>query len=62
MTIMIAKKKPAPEANRGTGYGTAFDSRNHSPIHFQLKALLIGIAAYYATLLALLPLVVWGTL
>jgi hypothetical protein len=59
---MATKKKPAPEANRGTGYGAAFDSRNHSPIHFHLKALLIGIAAHDAALLALLALVLWGAL
>jgi hypothetical protein len=59
---MDTNKKPAPEANREAGYDTAFDSRNHRPIHSQLKALLIGIAAYDAALLALLALVVWGAL
>lgn len=57
---MTTNKKPAPEANREAGYDTAFDSRNHSPIHTQLKALLIGIAAYDAALLAVLFLIVWG--
>jgi hypothetical protein len=39
---MDTKKKPAPEANRETGYDIAFDSRNHSPIHSQLKALALS--------------------
>ena len=57
---MTTKEKPAPGWHRTTGYDTAFDSRNHSPIHSQLKALLIGIAAYDAAVLALLVLIVWG--
>lgn len=57
---MITNKKPAPGWNRGTGYDTTFDSRNHSPIHPRLKALLIAIAGYDAALLALLFLIVLG--
>jgi hypothetical protein len=59
---MTTKGKPASEANREAGYDIAFDSRNHSPIHAQLKALLIGIAAHDAAVLALLFLIVWGEL
>lgn len=58
----MTMKKPAAGDNRQAGYDTAFDSRNHSPIHAQLKALLIGIAAYDAALLALLFLIVWRAL
>ncbi len=59
---MTTKKKPAPEANRKAGYDIAFNSHNHSPIHAQLKALLISIAAYDAALLAMLVLILWGAL
>ena len=58
----MTKKKPAPGANREAGYDTAFDSRNHSPIHAQLKALLISIAAYDTALLAMLALILWTAL
>jgi hypothetical protein len=59
---MDTKKKPVAGGDRQTGYDTAFDSRNHSPIHTQLKALLIGIAAFDAALLALLALIFWRAL
>jgi hypothetical protein len=59
---MDTNKKPAPDGNRETGYDTAFDSHNHSPIHARLKVLLIGIAAYDTALLALLFLIVWRML
>ena len=59
---MTTNNKPAPGWHRETGYDTAFDSRDHSPIHARLKALLIGIAAYDAALLALLALIVWRAL
>ena len=59
---MQTKEKPAPEANLEAGYDIAFDSRNHSPIHAQLKALLISIAAYDAALLAMLALILWGAM
>lgn len=49
----MTNKKPAPGWNRGTGYDTAFDSRDHNPIHHRLQALLIAIAGYDAALLAL---------
>ncbi len=40
---------------------TAFRRKPQTnPIRSQLKALLIGIAAYDAALLALLALIVWG--
>ena len=59
---MATKEKPAPEANRGTGYDAAIDSRDHTRFQSQLEALLIGIAAYDAALLALLALILWGTI
>ena len=59
---MTTKGKPAPEANLEAGYDIAFNSHNHSPIHAQLKALLIGLAAYDAALLAMLALILWTAL
>jgi len=59
---MDTNKKPAPGGNRDTGLTDAFDSSNHTPFALQLKALLIGIAAYDAALLALLALILWGAL
>jgi hypothetical protein len=66
---MQTKGKPAPEANREAGYDIALNSHNHSPIYAQLKALLIGIAAYDPALLALAfifalwpILALWGAL
>jgi hypothetical protein len=59
---MDTNKKPAPDGNLDTGYDTAFDSRNHSPIHAKLKALLIGLAAYDVALLSLLAVVLWRIL
>jgi hypothetical protein len=59
---MTTKGKPAPEANLEAGYDIAFNSHNHSPIHAQLKALLVAISAYDAALLALLALIVFGVL
>lgn len=59
---MTTNKKPAPGWNRGTGYGTAFDSRDHNPIHHRLQALLTAIAGYDAPMLAMLALIVTGVL
>jgi hypothetical protein len=59
---MTTKGKPAPEANLEAGYDIAFNSHNHSPIHAQLKALLVAIATYDTALLALLALILWGAL
>lgn len=57
---MMTKEKPAPGWHREAGYDTAFDSANHTPIRIRLKALMIGIAAFDAALLALLFALVWG--
>lgn len=57
---MNTKKKPAPGGNRETGYYTAFDGREHSPIHASLKAMLLALAAYDAAVLALLVLVAFA--
>lgn len=54
---MTTKEKPTPGWHREAGYDTAFDSRNNSSFHARPKALLVGIAAYDAALLAL-----WGLL
>lgn len=62
VAAMTTKGKPAAGDNRQAGYDIAFNSHNHSPIHAQLEALLIGIAAYDAALLALLALLLWGAL
>ena len=59
---MTIKEKPAAGGDRQTGYDTAFDSRNNSPFALRCKALMIGIAAYDAALLALLALIVWRAL
>jgi hypothetical protein len=59
---MTTNKKPAPEANREAGYSTAFNSPNDSPFALRCKALLIGIAAFDAALLALPALIVWRAL
>jgi hypothetical protein len=59
---MDTKVKPAPGGNREAGLNDALDSRNHSPIHARLKALLIGLAAYDAALLALIFLIAWRVL
>jgi hypothetical protein len=62
MAAMDTNKKPAPGWHRETGLTDAFDSRNHSPIHARLKALLFAIAAYDAALLAMLALILWRAL
>lgn len=59
---METKEKPAPEDNLEAGYDIAFNNHNHSPVYAQLKALLIGIAAYDAALIVLLALIVWRAL
>ncbi len=59
---MDNKKNARPGGDRTAGNGDAFDSSNHTPFAFQLKALLIGIAAYDAAVLALLVLIVWGVM
>lgn len=43
---MTTKKKPAPGGNRETGYDTAFDSRNHSPIRTRIKAAIVCLAVW----------------
>lgn len=43
---MMTMKKPAPEANRETGYDTAFDSRNHTLIRTRLKAAIVRLALW----------------
>ena len=43
---MTTKKKPVPGDNRETGYDTAFDSRNHSPIRTRIKALIVSLAVW----------------
>jgi len=48
---------------QGEGQSKSNYSKSHdTPFASRLKALLIGIAAYDATLLALLFLLVWGAL
>lgn len=43
---MTTKEKPAPEANRGTGYGDASTCGNDTPIRGRLKALIVRLALW----------------